>query len=507
MKKQAKGIIALSAVLVALLGGGYAYMKFTPEDRGDQGGKSSELQLLATTADGEGTVLVSDGGSETGVVKKAVIINKNGSLTVVKKSAPTAEGESASYTLEGYTDLKLDDGMITSLVNNGNGMAAKSIVARDCDDTAKYGFDKPHATVEFTYESGNKAKFIVGDTAPSTESIYVMIDGDNNVYAVEPSNVAVYMRELKNFVDTTVLEKPDDDSEPDVKNVEVERGDMESSIYIEYDKTSEGTRAGGTSSPFKMKSPTESYLTVESSTPIITGMFGLTASDFYVIHCKDADIKDAGLSEPFCKVTVECKDGSKNVLLLSEVFADNSGKKCCYGMLEGGNVIYIIAADNAPWLTVQPIDVASKMLITSYVWNITELSASCGSEKADFVIKPVDPDNKPETPSSDDYKVTLNGKEFDAERYRKFFAFVNGSNAEEFALGVPVPEGEPQATIKLYDSYRGKTETYDLYDDSVMRSLIVVDGESKYYCTKAFVSVLLDNIRRLESDEAFVTTW
>ena len=208
-------------------------MKFTPEDRGDQGGKSSELQLLATTADGEGTVLVSDGGSETGVVKKAVIINKNGSLTVVKKSAPTAEGESASYTLEGYTDLKLDDGMITSLVNNGNGMAAKSIVARDCDDTAKYGFDKPHATVEFTYESGNKAKFIVGDTAPSTESIYVMIDGDNNVYAVEPSNVAVYMRELKNFVDTTVLEKPDDDSEPDVKNVEVERGDMESSIYIE----------------------------------------------------------------------------------------------------------------------------------------------------------------------------------------------------------------------------------------------------------------------------------
>ena len=60
MKKQAKGIIALSAVLAALLGGGYAYMKLTPDDT-DKGGSSSNLELLATTADGEGTVLVSDG--------------------------------------------------------------------------------------------------------------------------------------------------------------------------------------------------------------------------------------------------------------------------------------------------------------------------------------------------------------------------------------------------------------------------------------------------------------
>ena len=135
------------------------------------------------------------------------------------------------------------------------------------------------------------------------------------------------------------------------------------------------------------------------------------------------------------------------------------------------------------------------------------MTVSGGGEKAEFVIKPSDPENIPENPKSEDFKVTLNGSEFDSERYRKLYAFINSSNAEEFALGVPVPEGEPQATIKYYDSYRGKTETYDFYDDSVMRSLIVVDGESKYYCTKSFVSVLLDNIRRLESDEDFVTTW
>ena len=83
MKKQAKGIIALSAVLAALLGGGYAYMKLTP-DNGDNKGGSSSLELLATTADGEGTVLVSDSGSEDGVVSKVVVTNESGKITVIK---------------------------------------------------------------------------------------------------------------------------------------------------------------------------------------------------------------------------------------------------------------------------------------------------------------------------------------------------------------------------------------------------------------------------------------
>ena len=504
MKKQAKGIIALSAVLAALLGGGYAYMKLTPDDT-DKGGSSSNLELLATTADGEGTVLVSDG--DDGVVKKAAVTNKSGKMTALIKTAPTAEGESAAYTLEGYSDLDIDEAMVSTLANNGNGLTAKSVVARGCEDTSKYGFDDPHATVEITYESGKVVKFFLGDTAPSKESIYVMVDGSNDVYAVEPSNVASYTRELKDFIKTTVLAKPEDGSEPDVERVEIERSDMDTNILIEYDKDSEGSHSGGTSSSFKMITPTESYLTVEGSTTVITGMFGLNASEIYVLHCTEEDIKNAGLSEPFCRVSVECKDGSSHVLLLSEVFADNSGTKCCYGMLEGGNVIYIIPEDKAPWLGVQPIDIATRMLITSYVWNITDMTVSGGGEKAEFVIKPSDPENIPENPKSEDFKVTLNGSEFDSERYRKLYAFINSSNAEEFALGVPVPEGEPQATIKYYDSYRGKTETYDFYDDSVMRSLIVVDGESKYYCTKSFVSVLLDNIRRLESDEDFVTTW
>ena len=96
-----------------------------------------------------------------------------------------------------------------------------------------------------------------------------------------------------------------------------------------------------------MIEPTESYLAIENSTDITNGMFGLTASDIYVLNCKEADIAGAGLNEPFCKVTMECDDGNKYVLLLSEIFTDDSGNKCSYGMLEGGNVIYVLSVDTA----------------------------------------------------------------------------------------------------------------------------------------------------------------
>ena len=503
MKKQAKGIIALSALLAAMLGGGYAYMKLSPEDKD---GDSSSLVLLATEADGQGTLLVSDNG-ETGTVKTALVKNAADEIKIVMKDAPSEDGLPATYTLEEYKDLDVNTALVGTLINNCNGLKAQSVAARDCTDLAKFGLDKPSATVEFTYESGNTVKFYVGDKAPSGQTVYVRVDGSNDVYMVESSLVANYSKTNNELIEKTILSKPSDEDMPIIKSLRVEREDMESDILIEYDKSSEDTYSGGTSSAHKMVEPTESYLTVDRSTNVVSGMFGLTASGIYALHCKEADIAEAGLSEPFCKVTMDCDDGSTHVLLLSEIFTDDSGSKCSYAMLEGGKVIYTVSADKAEWLTVQPVDIASKMMIAAYVWNITELSASGGGEKAEFTVSLKEDAEKSETRSADDYIVRKDGEEFDTERYRTFYSFLVSANAEEFALGVPVPEGEPAAVVKYTDSYTDKTNTFEFYDDSVMRSLIVVNGESKYYCTKAYVNTLIENIKRIGTGEDYIKTW
>ncbi len=187
MKKQAKGIIALSALLVAMLGGGYAYMKLSPDEGSGEG--SSSMQLLATEAEGQGTVLVSDNGGN-GVVKEALVVNATDELKVVMKDAPDENGVGATYTLEDYKDLDVNTSVVGTLVNNGNGIQAQSLIAHDCTDLGKYGLAEPKATVEFTYESGNKVKFYVGDTMSSKETVYFRVDGSNDVYAVNASTVA-----------------------------------------------------------------------------------------------------------------------------------------------------------------------------------------------------------------------------------------------------------------------------------------------------------------------------
>ena len=506
MKKQAKGIIALSALLAAMLGGGYAYMKLAPDDKGE-GGNDSAPVLLATQAEGEGTVLVSDNGDAKAVVKKAVVRNENDEIKVVMDKAPDENGSAATYTLEDYKDLDVNTAVVGTLVNNGNGIEAQSIVASGCDDFSKFGLDNPSAEVEFTYESGNVVRFFIGDKTPSDSAVYFRVDGSSDVYTVSSSTVANYSKTNKDLIERTVLAKPADDDYPIVNSLRVERGDIDYDIYIEYDKESEEAHSGGTSASHKMIEPTESYLSIEKSTDITNGMFGLTASGIYSLHCKEADIAEAGLSDPFCKVTMSCDDGNTYVLLLSEIFTDDSGNKCSYGMLEGGKVIYILSEDSAKWLTVKPVDIATRLMITSYVWNISKLTVKGGGKNVDFTISLKTGKEMPENPTGDDFEVLKNGVGYDTERYRTFYSFLVSTNAEEFALGVPVPEGDPTAVIKYTDTFSGKETTYEFYDDSVMRSLIVVNGESKYYCTKSYVNTLIENIKRIDSGEEYIKTW
>ena len=58
MKKQAKGIIALSALLAAL-GGSYAVLKLTAPENGEED-KSSAVIETTSEAKGNGTILISE---------------------------------------------------------------------------------------------------------------------------------------------------------------------------------------------------------------------------------------------------------------------------------------------------------------------------------------------------------------------------------------------------------------------------------------------------------------
>lgn len=511
MNKTAKGLIALSAVLV-LLGGGYAALRLTE----DKGGESESSSSSEVSDSGQQVIIISDdipdgpddpdAGYQVGVIKTVDVKNKEGELHVVQKSTKT-EDSAATYTLDGYTDVVMNDTMIGTLANNANELTSEAVIAENCTDLAKYGLASPSITVDVTYESGKKVRMLIGDEAPAGDVTYVMIDGVDTVYTVRNSALANYSRPILDLVETTILKSPDE--LPIVKSLRIERGDIDYDILLEYDEKSDDTGyTGGTSASHVMVEPTSAYLAVERSTDVTTGMFGLSAKGVYSVHCEEADIAEAGLKDPFCTVTMSCDDGNEYVLLLSEQFTDSQYGKCYYAMLEGGNVIFIVSEEKAKWATVMPVDIASKIFIGSYVWNLSDLTVECSTgEKAEFKLAKKEPDEKKDSYKSEDINTTKNGESFNSERFRKFYGFLISGNAESFALGEEIPSSAPMVKLEYTDTYTGEKTTLEFYDKSSMTALIAVNGESKFTVTKSFVETLIHNVQILDSDEEFKTTW
>ncbi len=511
MKNSVKGIIALSVALVALGGGAAALLLTDPDKEGD-GGSSTVATQPATEQQVkiliyDNTVTGTDpetGESLEGIIKTVKVKNKTDEYSVVQKSAQTADSD-VTYTLKGYEDIAMEEMLIGTLANNANGLTSEAIIEENCTDLAKFGLAEPEITVDVEYESGTKCRMFIGNQAPVGTATYVMIDGINTVFTVRNSALANYSKTAVEFVETTILESPE--VAPIVEKLTVSRENMETDLVLEYDHAGQDDDSkGGTTSTHIMSQPVWCYLAVEKATDIIQGMFDFSAESIYAVHCTDSDIAETGLKEPFCTVTMECDDGNDYELLLSEPFEDGDGKSC-YGMLNGGNVIFTIDSDDAKWLTVEPVDVASRVFIATYVWDIPELSVTCGDKNYDFKITKIESDDDDGKLTAVDFDTTLNGEKFDSERYRQFYSFLVKANAEDFALNEEIPAGEPMAVVEFKDSKMNKTLKYEFYEKNSMQALVVADGESKFNIAKSYVETLIDNAENLKSDEEFKMTW
>ncbi|MBQ8959665.1 MAG: DUF4340 domain-containing protein [Ruminococcus sp.] len=512
MNKTAKGIVALAGVL-AVLGGGYAALRLTDPDEPEESSVSSEedgSQHVILIRDDKVTGEDPETGETLmGNVVHVQVKNETDELSVIPNPKAATDENATKYTLEGYEDIPLRGAVIGTLANNANGLTTEAVIEENCSDLAKFGLADPVITVDVTYETGTEKTLLVGNKAPTGDATYVMLKGLDTVYTVRSSAMANYSNTLFDFVDKTIIEDPGQQNYPKVESVLIQREDLEGGdMYIEYDPRSDDEGyTGGTSATHILKRPTEAFLSVERSTAITTGMFGLSAEDIFSVHCQEPDIAEAGLKDPFCTVTMKCDDGNTYKLLLSEPFTSGEGSKSCYAMLEGGNVIYIVSTEKAQWATVTPVDIASKIFIGAYVWNITDLTAQAGDTAAEIKVTRKDPSAELETFSASDFNAAINGKTFDSERFRQFYSFLIGANAEEFALDEEIPEGDPAASITYTDSYSGQTTKVEFYDLSAMKDLIVIDGVSKFTISKSYVETLIENIQKLDSDEEFVLTW
>lgn len=499
MNKTLKGIIA-GSVLLCALGGGLAALLLTQPEEETEESSDSAVQTMLWHVNSKS-------------IREITVENPHGdSYSAFRKLEETEttdlEGnavveEIANYYLRGYESLPMNTTGIRLLATRAPEATSVDIVEENAAaaDLAKYGLDEP-IRVTYQVDDADDVCFLIGDEAPVGGNRYLQMEGGSAVYLVNSVTLEPFSENILHFLGKTLKEEQAEDDDTMIESVRIERKDLDYDFYFVYDPYYKENTNGGAMALHVMQEPVYALLSGDKSAGATHGLYGLTASEVRTPFPKSADLKAAGLDEPFATVTMKTDDGKTTVFKLGDTYENENGEIRYYGMLEGLDCIYGFSPDDIAYEDLKPEDIISRNVIDMYVWDIGELTYETGDIKLEF---------KGKGESQDDFVMTLNGESLDdagIERYRKLYTYLLETRAEELVYDDAELTGEPLAEVHI-DRQDGK-RSYDVayYDAGGMKAYIVVDGDVRFRCRKSYVDTLIANLGIYdEPDKEFTMTW
>lgn len=501
MNKSLRGILVGCGVL-AVLGGGLVVLNLTePEEKPEESSEADEtVSLWNVTSDAIARVTVEQAGGDSYTAYR-----KMEQVDDVDANGEAITKDIANYYLEGYDDLPMNTTSIRLLATRSYNVSSTRTIQTDTPvaDLAKYGLDQPIAVTLEVDEVG-EVKFLIGDIAPDSTLTYLCMANDPaTVYTISSTYAEPYRGTLLSYLGTTLTEKQADDDTTIVKDVRVERSDLDYDFYFEYDAFYDGESNGGSSAVHVMREPIRCLLNAEKSASATHGLYGLTATEVRIPHPTAAELTQCGLDDPFVRVTAHTDDGKTTVFRLGGTYEaetdENTTETRYYGYLDGLDCIYGFSADDIVYEDMKPEDLTSKIIIETYVWDIGRLTYQADDVTLDFSMTGT---------SREDAVVKCNGVETDSERFRLLYTYLLKTAAEDLVLDAPLPTGEPLAQVKL-ERQDGK-RSYDVafYDAGGMKAYIAVNGEVCFKCRKSYVETLIENMQIYnDTSKDFNMTW
>ncbi len=488
MSRNAKAILAGVCALVLLGCALTAVLLITG------GGDNGDSDTTEASASAE--ISINPG---VGTDVRTVEVRSDDTLTVTQTPAEE-EGGTATYSLEGYEDIPLNQNMLSTLTNNLSALTG-TLVEENCTDLSRYHLDAPKASVTMTYADGTVFEAAIGEAYAIDSSKTYLAAGDD-VYLVKSSLVANYLQGHTHFVSSTILAEPPEEEYPIVNSLHVERTDWDYELLLKYSyDENEDDDNGGTAATHIMYEPVFSYLSIDKSVDVTNGMFGLTALEVVDVRPSEARLAETGIADPFCTVTMDCDDGNTYVLHFGNTFvSEETDTLCYYAYLEGTNVLYGVSEDGAVWATMKPESITSQNIIASYVWDLVTLDVTVGDKHIGFTGNG--------TGSSEGYVAEKDGVVCDQERFRLFYKFLLSVYGEELCFEEPLPAGDPDGSVHIVTKDGEEDYTVSFYALSDLTMMVAVNGTPTYKIRTSFLEALEHNMDIFDNmDEAFTATW
>lgn len=492
MNKTAKGILIGAGVLV-LLSGALVALKLTEPDSGTASGSSLSSQEDHSTLLWE---------LDEKDIKSVAVTFGTDSYTILPE-APTQDDDGNTvynYTLENTTGLNVDTVLLRTVASRAVAVTAVNTVEEHTSDLAQYGLDKPRATVTLTMQDGTVKACSIGNASPLSSQTYFALKGEDTVYTVASDKLSPFLKGEGEYLSKEIVPERAEDDNTILEEILIQRKDLDYDIRLKYDSFYANVENGGTTATHIMTQPVPCNVNPDRGSKITVGMYGLTASGVVKVHPTQADLEAYGLEDPFCTMTVTTDAGVVQTLKIGKSFQlEGDDTVYYYGYYDGVDVAYNFTAETAPCISVQPRDISSGLVFTTYVWDIGKLTVTAKDrETMTFTGSGT---------SKDDYQVQLNGKEADPERFRKFYVFLLKTAAEDLCLNGETVQGDPLATITLERQDGKKTQTVSFYEAEGRKVYIEVDGVCAFMCRRSFVDTLFKNMDLYDTDQDFILNW
>lgn len=536
LSKTTRTVIIAAGVLLVLGAVLLVLMLTSPAGDDNSSGAStgestgtSEAADSSSVSDSSGTssdsekVVITDKEQEN--VLKMEVRNETGNFSFERNqrevSATDDDGNVSTSTEYYWTSPELDgvdhnDSTIGSFVRCMAGLSASSMVEENAQDLEKYGLADPAAEVKVTFDDGTSADICFGIRNPAASNyVYCLTNGGSDVMQVSYYSAGSAFYDIRDFVNLVLTEAYDANNAKELDYLVIDRKDLDEEVRIEYmaDVAAESEKEDSVITTFnthRITSPITAELDTTKGQTFCYGLYSLTASSCEYIDPTEQEIADTGLDDPFCKVSFKYGGKARVLLLGNEIRTASSDDESSeslssvtgyYAMFEGGNIIYSISTDNAPWYTFQVQDIMSRRPISPYIYTIDTLTVT--TPDGEYVFKV--------SGDADDHVFTCGDTVLNDSSFKSFYQHLITSMGEELYFSDEKPE--PYITLNFkyreeyYDTYGRSEDTIEFYKSDDRKNIVSVNGDILYKVRQIYTQRLLENLDALFNGGEIKLDW
>lgn len=498
MNSKTKGIIACGVVM-ASMAGVMVFLNLSGKGNDTNASSAAEnenkvVSDVAADLEEKEDIFVLERGA--GDIKAIKVTNEKGGFTFDKP----ASGKS-DWTVEEIDGLTQNIVLENNMYNATGPMTAYKTAEEGVSDWAKYGLDKPRATVEVTYSDDTKAVMEIGDESPEDKYSYARIQGKDTAYMIDDAKLAYYLDPATEYADLSLIAQPEEGEEPPYGVMTITRSDWNDPVVIE----NEVETVKGMLSEQVISSPIYSYLNMNDSPPVTHGMWGLTAEECITAFPTDEQLKEYGLDEPACVVALKGEGYDYTLKIGDKVYEDTEkegevaamrGYYCTIEGVTGKNAVFLVKGDNLPWATFRIEDITSDIVLPHFLIDMKDVTISYKGE--DYLFDVTTAPSKNDETHTEVTEIKLGGKDIDVKNFKTYYEYLMTCPSNEICFDEPEGECEFAIAEHMKD---GREDKLEFFKDTSRRYIVKHNGKPSYRIQSTWLDTLIKNVDNLKNGQ------